>query len=146
MKQKSILILCFAFLSTGLFAQVIVDVFINGTKAGQIDLQAGQHTGGLSYKKSVYNNIDRLSIEIRGKSVEGGYYRKLHVMGDDITPMLIATETEGVVGQFNLTDKKIISRLKKGNPITLFVEKTPANTKSAEAITRVYIGTLTREK
>ena len=146
MKQKLILILCFSFLSTGLFAQVIVDVFINGTKAGQIDLQAGQHTGGLSYKNAVYNNVDRLSIEIRGKSVDGGYFRKVVVIGDELVPMLIASETQGAAGQFDLTDKNIIRRLKKGMPITMYVEKTPANTNSTEAITRVYLGTLTREK
>ena len=60
--------------------------------------------------------------------------------------MLIASETEGAVGQFVLTDSKLIKRLTKGKPITLYVEKTPANTKSTEAVTKVYLGTLTREK
>ena len=146
MKQKILLILFFAFLSAGSFAQVTIDIFINGTKAGQIVLKANENTGGLSYKKKVYRNIDRLSIEIKGKSVDGGYYRKVHVIGDDVAPMLIASETVGVVGQFILTDKAIIKRLKLGKPITMYVEKTPANTKSKEAVTKVYLGTLTREK
>lgn len=145
MKQKIFLILFAAFLSTGSYAQATVDVFINGIKAGQVILKANETTGSLSYKKSVYKKIDKLSIQIQGKSVDGGYYRKVHVMGDDIAPMLIAPETEGVVGQFILNDKKIINRLKKGKPITLFVEKTPANTKSKEGVTRVYLGKLTRE-
>ncbi len=128
------------------FAQCTVDVFINGIKAGQISLKANQATGGLSYKKSTYKNIDKLSIQIQGKSVDGGYFRKVHVIGDEEKPMLIASETVGAVGQFVLTDKSIIKRLKSGKPVTMYVEKTPANTKSKEAVTKVYLGTLTREK
>ena len=146
MKQKFLLILFFTFLAIGSFAQTTVDIFINGIKAGQIILKKDQNSGGLSYKKSVYRNIDRLTIEIHGKSVDGGYYRKVHVIGDDVTPMLIASETPGAAGQFVLTDKEIIKRLKKGKPITMYVEKTPANTKSKEAVSKVYLGTLTREK
>ena len=147
MKQKFLMILFFALLSMGSFAQVTVDVFINGTKAGQIVLNASQTTGGLSYKKSVYKNIDKLSIQISGKWVDGGYFRKVLVLGDDaLVPMLVAPETPGAVGQFILTDKEIIKRLKKGKPISLWVEKTPANTKSKEAVTKIFLGTLTREK
>jgi hypothetical protein len=147
MKQKILMLLFFALLSIGAFAQVTVDVFINGTKAGQIVLNNSQTTGGLSYKKSVYKNIDKLSIQISGKWVDGGYYRKVLVLGDDAnTPMLVAPETVGAVGQFVLTDKEIIKRLKKGKPISLWVEKTPANTKSKEAVTKIFLGTLSREK
>ena len=129
------------------FAQCTVDVFINGVKAGQISLKAGQTTGGsLSYKKSVYKIIDKLTIQIQGKSVDGGYYRKIMVMGDGEKPMLVAPETAGAVGQFSLTDKGIIKRLKSGKSITLYVEKTPANTKSKEGVSKVYLGTLSREK
>jgi hypothetical protein len=128
------------------FAQVTVDVFINGLKAGQIVLKANQAFGGLSYKKSTYKDIDKLTIQIQGKSVDGGYFRKVHVIGDKAEPMLIADETVGAVGQFVLTDKEVIKRLKKGKPVTLWVEKTPANTKSKEAVSKVYLGTLTREK
>ena len=60
--------------------------------------------------------------------------------------MLIASETVGAAGQFILTDKNIIKSLKNGKPITMYVEKTPANTKSTEAVSKVYLGTLTREK
>ena len=147
MKQKFFLILFFALMATGSFAQVTVDVFINGTKAGQIVLNNKQTTGDLSYKKSVYKNIDKLSIQISGKWVEGGYFRKVMVMGDDATtPMLVAPETAGAVGQFVLTDNEIIKRLKKGKSISLWLEKTPANTKSKEAVTKVYLGMLSREK
>jgi len=147
MKQKFLLIALFAFLSVAVSAQATVDVFINGTKAGQIVLTASQTTGGLSYKKSVYKNIDKLSIQISGKWVDGGYYRKVQVLGDDaLTPMFVASETVGAAGQFILTDKDVIKRLAKGKPISLWVEKTPANTKSKEKVTKIYLGTLTREK
>jgi hypothetical protein len=146
MKKIFLLFVLFIALSAVTLGQVTVDVFINGVKAGQISLKANETTGGLSYKKSVYKNIDKLSVQIQGKSVDGGYYRKVMVMGDGEEPMLVATETVGVVGQFVLTDKSIIKRLKSGKPITLWVEKTPANTKSKEAVSKVYLGTLTREK
>jgi hypothetical protein len=146
MKKAFLLIAIFFTLGLASMAQCTVDVFINGLKAGQILLKAGQNTGGLSYKKSTYKNIDKLTIQIQGKSVDGGYYRKVHVIGDDVAPLFIASETAGAVGQFVLTDKSILKRLKNGKPITLYVEKTPANTKSKEAVSKVYLGTLTREK
>lgn len=146
MKKVFLSLILFIALGKVSMAQVTVDVFINGIKAGQISLKADQAFGGLSYKKSTYKNIDKLTIQIQGKSVDGGYYRKVHVIGDDVTPILIADETAGAVGQFVLTNKDIIKRLKNGKPITMYVEKTPANTKSKEAVSKVYIGTLTREK
>ena len=146
MKKVFLFIFLFVALGTVSMAQCTVDIFINGVKAGQISLKVNQATGGLSYKKSTYKNIDKLSIQIQGKSVDGGYYRKVQVIGDDVTPMLIASETVGAAGQFILTNKAIIKRLKLGKPITMYVEKTPANTKSKEAVTKVYLGTLTREK
>ena len=109
-------------------------------------LKANQTAGGLSYKKSVYKNIDKLIIQIQGKSVDGGYFRKVMVMGDGEEVLLTAPETQGAVGQFELTDKAVIKRLKSGKSVTLYVEKTPANTKSKEAVSKVYLGTLTREK
>ncbi len=129
------------------FAQCTVDVFINAVKAGQISLTAGQTTGGkLSYKKSVYKNIDKLTIQIQGKSVDGGYFRKVMIMGDGEETLFTASETQGAVGQFVLTDKAVIKRLKSGKPVTMYVEKTPANTKSKEAVSKVYLGTLTSKK
>lgn len=146
MKQKLFLLVLSAFFMSVSFAQTTSDFFINGTLAGQIVLKADQTAGAtLSYKKSVYKKIDKLVVQIKGKSVDGGYYRKVIVMGDDNDPLLVADETVGAVGQFVLTNKGIIKRLKKGNAISLYVEKTPANTKSKEAVKRVYLGTLTRE-
>ena len=146
MKKIFLSLILFIALGTAAIAQCTVDVFINGVKAGQISLKANQITGGLSYKKSVYKNIDKLSVQIQGKSVDGGYFRKVMVMGEGDDPMFIASETAGAVGQFILTDKSVIKRLKSGKAVTLYVEKTPANTKSKEAVSKVYLGTLTREK
>jgi hypothetical protein len=146
MKKFFLFILLFVALGSISYAQCTVDVFINGVKAGQISLKANQTDGGLSYKKSVYKNIDKLTIQIQGKSVDGGYFRKVMVMGEGEEPMLVAPETVGAVGQFALTDKAVIKRLKSGKSVTLYVEKTPANTKSKEAVSKVYLGTLTREK
>ncbi len=145
--KKFFLFICL-FIAVGAvsFGQCTVDIFINGVKAGQISLKANQTTGGLSYKKSVYKKIDKLIIQIQGKSVDGGYFRKVMVMGDGNEAMLVAPETVGAVGQFSLTDKAVIKRLKSGKSVTLYVEKTPANTKSTEAVSKVYLGTLTREK
>ena len=146
MKKLFLFIVLFISFAAASVAQCTVDVFINGVKAGQISLKAKETTGGLSYKKSVYKNIDKLVIQIQGKSVDGGYYRKVMVMGEGEEPMLVAPETVGAVGQFALTDKAVIKRLKSGKSVTLYVEKTPANTKSKEAVSKVYLGTLTREK
>jgi hypothetical protein len=146
MKKIFLFLVLIISLGTVSVAQCTVDVFINGVKAGQISLKANQTTGGLSYKKSVYKNIDKLSIQIQGKSVDGGYFRKLMVMGDGEKPMLVADETVGAVGQFILTDKSVIKRLKSGKAVTMYVEKTPANTKSKETVSKIYMGTLTREK
>jgi len=146
MKKIFLFIILFVALGTVSYSQATVDVFINGVKAGQISLKANQATGGLSYKKSVYKNIDKLVIQIQGKSVDGGYFRKVMVMGDGEEVLLTAPETQGAVGQFALTDKAVIKRLKSGKSVTLYVEKTPANTKSKEAVSMVYLGTLTREK
>jgi hypothetical protein len=146
MKKVFLFIVLLVALSTTSIAQCTVDIFINGVKAGQISLKAKATTGGLSYKKSVYKNIDKLVIQIQGKSVDGGYFRKVMVMGEGEDVLFTASETQGAVGQFELTDKGIIKRLKSGKSVTLYVEKTPANTKSKEAVSKVYLGTLTREK
>ena len=82
---------------------------------GQIDLKVDQTEGANhSYKKSVYKKIDKLVVQIKGKSVDRGYYRKLMAMGDDNTQLLVADETIGAVGQFVLTNDGIIKRLQKG--------------------------------
>ena len=145
MKRKSFLLLLITIFSASAFAQVTVNVFINGIMGGQYNIRANQvDSGGISYKKSVYKNVDRLSIQIKGKSVDGGYRRKVEVMGDGATPIFTAAETQGVPGQFILTNKNVLKTLGKGKSIKMYVEKTPANTKSTEGVKKVYIGMLTR--
>ena len=145
MKRTSFLMLLVTVFSASAFAQVTVNVFINGIMGGQYNIRANQvDSGGISYKKSVYKNVDRLSIQIKGKSVDGGYLRKVEVMGDGAIPIFTAAETPGVPGQFILTDKTVLKRLGKGKSIKMYVEKTPANTKSTERVKKVYIGLLTR--
>lgn len=146
MKKILLFTLLFISFTAASFAQCTVDVFIDGIKAGQISLKANQATGGLAYKKSVYKSVDKLVIQIQGKSVDGGYFRKVMVMGDGEEILFTAPETVGAVGQFDLTNKDVIKRLKNGKPVTMYVEKTPANTKSKEAVSKVYLGTLSREK
>ena len=145
MKCKSFLLLLLTVFSASTFAQVTVNVFINGIMGGQYNIRANQvDSGGISYKKSVYKNVDRLSIQIKGKSVDGGYLRKAEVMGNDGALVFTVAETPGVPGQFILTDKNVLKRLGKGKSIKMYVEKTPANTKSTERVKKVYIGLLTR--
>lgn len=146
MKRNFFLAICFALIGGGAFSQVTVDVFINGVKSGQYKLNDNQAAGGISYKKSVYKGAEKLSIQMSGKSVDGPYYRKVEVMGDDEKPLFIASETDGAAGQFVLTDKAVLKRLSKGKSVKLILEKTPSNTKSSEAIRKIYIGTLSVSK
>lgn len=146
MKRFLFLTLFVAFFSGSAFSQVTVDVFINGLKSGQYKLNDNQAEGGISYTKSVYKKATKLTIQLSGKSVDGPYYRKVEVMGDDETPIFTAPETDGAAGQFILTDKAVLKRLAKGKPVKLIVEKTPSNTKSAEASRKIYIGTLSVSK
>ena len=147
MKLKSLILPLLLFFANAGFGQVTVDVFINGIKAGQYVIKDGESTGGISYTKAVYKNMSRLSVQIKGNAVEGPYTRKMEVLGDGATLLLkTADETAGAVGQFVLTDKTVITRLKKGKEVTLFLEKTPSNTKSMEAIKRIYLGSFTRSK
>jgi len=146
MKRNLFLAVCFALISGSAFSQITVDIFINGIKSGQYKLTDNQATGGISYKKSVYKGAEKLSIQLSGKSVDGPYFRKVEVMGDDEKPLFIAPETDGAAGQFILTDKAVLKRLSKGKSVKLMVEKTPSNTKSTEAIRKIYIGTLSVSK
>lgn len=146
MKRNFFFLLFLTLLSFSVNAQCTVDVFINGIKSGQYKLTDGQQDGGISYKKSVYKGMEKLTIQLSGKSVDGPYFRKVEVMGDDEKPLFIASETIGAAGQFILTDKAVLKRLAKGKSVKLIVEKTPSNTKSMEAIRKIYIGTLSTSK
>jgi hypothetical protein len=144
MKPKIFLVLSILLFSAGTDAQTTVDVFFNGTKSGQYLIKEDATTGGISYKKSVYKNLDRLSIQLKGKSIQGPYLKTVEVMGDDDTPVFTAHETEGAEGQFVLTDKAVIKRLIKGKPIKLILVKSPANSKMMMPSRKIYIGTISR--
>lgn len=144
MKLRSLTTLLVLFFTAGVYAQTTVDVFINGIKSGQYMIKNDQAAGGIAYKKSVYRNMERLSIQVKGKTVEGPYIRTVEIMGDAETPLFTAAETVGVNGQFILTDKAVLKRLLKGKSIKLMLIKAPSNTKSMEAVRKIYIGTFSR--
>ena len=144
MKLRSLTTLLLLFFTAGVHAQTSVDVFINGIKSGQYIIKNDQATGGISYKKSVYRNMERLSIQVKGKTFDGPYIRTVEIMGDGEAPLFTAAETVGVNGQFILTDKAVLKRLLRGKPIRLMLIKAPSNTKSMEAVRKIYIGTFSR--
>ena len=144
MKLRSLLALLFIFLSTGLFAQYTVNIFINGIKSGQYMIKAGQEDGGIFYKKKVYKNMDRLVIEVKGKSIAGKTYKKsVDVTDDEQRSIYMAAETPGLPGQFILTDNAVMKRLGKGKIVKLFLQMDPANPKMMAPSKRIFIGNLT---
>lgn len=145
MKLKTLLLVLLVATGSSLFAQVKVDVFINGTLAGQYEIKKDQtEGGGLAYKKKDYRSVDKLSVQLKGRAVGGGYFQKVEVTDADGSVVSTAEETKGVKGQFVLSDKAVVRKLKNGKPLTLYLIKTPANTKSTEEPKRIYIGTLSR--
>lgn len=145
MKCRSLLLVLLMTTSASLFAQVTVDVFINGTLAGQYEIKKGQTTGGgISYKKKDYRTVDKFTVQLSGKAVGGGYFQKVEVTDTDGKAIFAADETKGAKGQFILSDNSVIRKLKRGKPVQLYLVKTPANTKSTEAPKRIYVGTLSR--
>lgn len=148
MKLRSLLLGLLVAISSSIFAQstTTVDVFINGTKSGQYMIKKDQTEGGISYKRKDYRTLDKLSIQVSGNVVKKGkgYLRTVEVTDDAEAVIYTAKETVGVTGQFVLSDKAVIKRLTKGNPVKLYLVKTPANTKSTEEVKRTYIGTLSR--
>ena len=132
------------FLTAGTHAQVTVNVFINGIKSGQYVIKEDQTDGGIWYKKSVYKNMDRLSIEAKGKILNNAAYKRIvEVVDEKSKSLLIAPETAGVIGQFILTDKAIAKRLSKGKMVKLFLQMDPVNAKSMMPSKRIFLGNLT---
>ena len=145
MKLKTLLLALLIATGSSIFAQAKVNVFINGTLAGQYEVKKDQTTGaGMSYKRKDYRKVDKLSVELSGKSIGGGYFQKIEVNDAGGKTIFTADETKGAPGQFILTDKSVINKLKKGTALSLMLVKTPANTKSTEAVKKIYVGTLSR--
>ncbi len=145
MKLRSLMVVLLTVLFSSVFAQVKVGVFINGTLAGQYDIKKDQtEGGGLSYKKKDYRTLDKLSVQLSGKAVGGGYIQTVEVNDTDNATIFTAPETQGVKGQFVISDKAVVKKLTRGKSVKMYLVKTPANTKSTEAVKKIYIGMLSR--
>jgi hypothetical protein len=148
--QKKIIIAAF-FLSSSLLskAQVNVNVFINGIKAGAYVVKVDNvDDEGIAYSKKVYKKTEKFTVELSGKSLSKGYLRKVQVVGNEDKDKVLETfnETEGAVGQFVLTNKNVFKRLSNGKAIKLYLLMTPANTKSKLPAKKIFIGSISREK
>ncbi len=143
MKLKSAIILLCLFCVTQTYAQLNVNVFINGTMAGTYSVNNDQTDAGMWYKKSVFKNLDKLSIEVKGKELNNGaYVRKVEVLDENSKSLFMAAETPTVLGQFLLTDKAVLKRLGKGKQVKLFLLMDPASSKSMAPSKRFFIGNL----
>jgi hypothetical protein len=149
MQKKLLLVVALCIITLLTQAQITVDVFINGIKAGNYTVKIDDTDDeGIAYKKKVFKKTDKLTVELSGKSLSKGYYRKVQVVGDGDKDKVLETfnETEGAEGQFILTNEAIFKRLSKGNAIKLYLLMTPANTKSKLPSKKIFIGTISREK
>jgi phenylpyruvate tautomerase PptA (4-oxalocrotonate tautomerase family) len=149
MQKKIILLITSCVITFLVKAQINVNVFINGIKAGAYTVKVDDvDDEGIAYKKKIFKKTDKLTIELSGKSLAKGYFRKVQVVGDGDKDKVLETfeETQGAVGQFILTNEKIFNRLSKGNAIKLYLLMTPANTKSKMPSKKIFIGTIAREK
>ena len=143
MKLRTLLVLLLIFAAAGTHAQFTINVFINGIKSGQYIIKADATDGGIWYKKKVYRNLNRLLIEVKGKTISSPMYKRaVDVTDDELNSIFIAPETPGIFGQFTLTDKAVIKRLSKGKMVKLFLQMDPANEKSKAPSRRVFIGNL----
>ncbi len=132
------------FFAASTHAQWAVSVFINGIKAGQYEVKEGQADAGIWYKKSVYKTMTRLSIEVKGKDVNNPMYRRVvEVVDDRSKSLLVAHETEGLPGQFILTNATMARRLGRGKMVKLYLQLDPANEKNKSNSKRYFIGNLT---
>jgi hypothetical protein len=144
MKLKSLLIVTLLFFAANTHAQWATSVFLNGIKSGDYNIKEGQTDGGIWYKKSVYKTMERLSIEVKGKDINNTMYKRtVEVVDDKAKSLLVAPETEGLPGQFVLTDKGIQKRLAKGKMVKLYLQLDPANASSKAPSKRYFIGNLT---
>jgi hypothetical protein len=149
MQKKLLLTIALCTITILSQAQITVDVFINGIKSGNYTVKIDDiDDEGIAYKKKVFKKTDKLTIELSGKSLAKGYYRKVQVVGDGDKDKVLETfdETQGAVGQFILTNENVFKRLSKGNAIKLYLLLTPANTKSKMPSKKIFIGTISREK
>jgi hypothetical protein len=147
MKKKVVLLITFCAIILSINAQIKVNVFINGIKAGAYAVKIDDvDDEGISYKKKVFKNADKLTVELSGKSLLKRHTRKVQVVGDKDKVLETFNETVGAEGQFILTNNTIFKRLSKGDGIKLYLLMTPVNTKSKMPSKKIFIGTISREK
>jgi hypothetical protein len=147
MVKKILLGMAFIMLTNFCTAQLTVNVFINGTKAGQYEIKKDQtEGGGLSYKKKVYKKIDKLTLEISDAALGKGYNKKIEVVENEEKVIYIANETQGAAGQFVLAEKAIYKKLLKGDAVKFYLILNPSNTKSKMPSRKIYMGMLSRSK
>ena len=144
MKLRSLILLLSLFFAAGANAQLTINVFINGIKSGQYIVKEGQADAGIWYKKAVYKSMDKLTIEVKGKILNNDAYKRVvEAVDDESKSLYIASETPGVLGQFDLTDKAIRKRLSKGKIVKLYLQMDPASAMSKAPSRRIFIGNLT---
>lgn len=144
MKLKSLIVALLLFSAAGTYAQVTVNVFINGLKSGQYEVKESATDGGIWYKKSVYKNMNKFTIEVKSKMLSNDAYKRVvEAVDDNSKSLLIASETPGVLGQFDLSDKAVTKRLGKGKIVKLYLQMDPASPSSKVVSKRIFIGNFT---
>ena len=144
MKLRSLIVMLLLFIAVSSNAQVTVNVFINGIKSGQYAVKQDQTDAGIWYKKAVYKSMNKLTIEVKGKVLNNDAYRRVvEAVDDNSNSLYIASETPGVLGQFDLTTKAISKRLSKGKIVKLYLQMDPASASSKAPSKRIFIGNLT---
>lgn len=144
MRTRTILLMLSLFFAGKSFSQFTIKVFINGTLSGQYNIKEGQTDSGLWYKKKLYRNMQRLSIEVKGASIQNAMYKRVVDITDEKENSLFnAAETPGIPGQFNLTDKVVLKTLAGGKKVKLYLLLDPANEMIKAPSRRYFIGNLT---
>jgi len=144
MKLRSFIAMLLIFFAATTKAQITVDIFINGIKSGQYIIKDNATDGGIWYKKAVYKSMNKLTIEVKGKIIKSDVYkRSVEAVDDASNSLMLSSETPGVLGQFDLSDKAVRKRLGKGKIVKLYLQLDPANPASKMPSKRIFIGNLT---
>jgi len=144
MKLRSLIAILLIFFAAGSKAQITVDLFINGIKGGQYIVKDGDAEAGIWYKKAVYKSMNKLSIRVTGKALKSdAYKRSVEAVDDASNSLMIAQETGGTLGLFDLSEKAVMKRLGKGKIVKLYLQMDPANPSSKAPSKRIFIGNLT---
>ena len=142
MKQKIFLLLLLSFILNSGFTQSTVTISINGIKKGEYTINTDQSTADLDIKKADCKNMNQLLVQIKGEFIGISVYkRSLDITGKNNQVLLNIAES--TIGQFTITDKKIITLIQKGIPIQFFLLMEPANERLMIASKHIYMGTLT---